>query len=125
MAILTAIAGAAIGALVALLVKHWLGPWCAETRVARREFYVELLTMLRALSPRPFGPRSGARPDKRGSYRRLQRAARARPTVETRGLVAACFRLLDAQHGLFHYRTDRSGSHRVGRAAGRESTYVS
>lgn len=47
MAIITAIAGAAVGALVTLMVKYWLDR-TAETRAARREFYVELLTMLHA-----------------------------------------------------------------------------
>src|SRR6478735_4234541 len=47
MAVLAAIAGAAVGALVTLLVKHRLDRG-VETRAARREFYVDLLTMLHA-----------------------------------------------------------------------------
>lgn len=124
MAILAAIAGAAIGALLTLVVKHWLDR-SVETRAARREFYVELLTMLhagkRALEHVSFAVTDPV-PDLVAGDRIDEFNARLElDASETmRKLVVECFRLLhqfsvssltrvpvevDAE-GMFDYRSD-------------------
>lgn len=124
MAVLAAIAGAAIGALVTLLVKHKLDR-DVETRGARREFYVELLTQLiaarRVLEHASFAVDDPV-PDILSQDRidafdaRLEMDA----SSEVRQLADSCFRLLHRfnvshalgvpvdvdEHGLFQHRFD-------------------
>lgn len=124
MAILAAIAGAAVGALVTLLVKHRLDR-DAENRGVRREFYVELLTLLiagrRVLEHASFAVDDPV-PDVVSQDRIDAFDARLEidASSEVRQLAERCFRLLHRfnashvmrvpvevdEHGLFNYRFD-------------------
>ncbi len=125
MPIVAAIAGAAVGSIATLLVKMFLDRR-AESRGARREFYVELLTLLvgraRGVRQVSFAPRETMPEDiPQERIDRLDALLLIDASAEVRELANRCLRTLGKfnashlmwapvdvdEHGLYHYRFEQ------------------